>query len=127
MSENILQIIINKKKIRINELKKTRPLEEIKVHIFDSIDFVNFKDRIKENIKNNKLSIIAEIKKASPSAGIIIEKYDPVDIAKIYYNNKATCLSVLTEEHFFLGSLSHIYKIKSICNSMDENSMHIPI
>ena len=127
MSENILQIIINKKKIRIDELKKKRPLEEIKEHMPDSMDYVNFKDRIKENIKNNKLSIIAEIKKASPSAGIIIEKYDPVDIAKIYYNNKATCLSVLTEEYFFLGSLSHIYKIKSICNAMDENSMHIPI
>ena len=127
MSENILQKIINKKKIRIDELKKKRPLEEIKEHMPDSMDYVNFKDRIKENIKNNKLSIIAEIKKASPSAGIIIEKYDPVDIAKIYYNNKATCLSVLTEEYFFLGSLSHIYKIKSICNAADENSMHIPI
>ena len=127
MSENILQKIINKKKIRIDELKKKRPLEEIKEHMPDSMDYVNFKDRIKKNIKNNKLSIIAEIKKASPSAGIIIEKYDPVDIAKIYYNNKATCLSVLTEEYFFLGSLSHIYKIKSICNAMDENSMHIPI
>ena len=127
MSKNILQKIINKKKIRIDELKKKRPLEEIKEHMPDSMDYVNFKDRIEENIKNNKLSIIAEIKKASPSAGIIIEKYDPVDIAKIYYNNKATCLSVLTEEYFFLGSLSHIYKIKSICNAKDENSMHIPI
>ena len=127
MSENILQKIINKKKIRIDELKKKRPLDEIKEHMPDSMDYVNFKDRIKENIKNNKLSIIAEIKKASPSAGIIIEKYDPVDIAKIYYNNKATCLSVLTEEYFFLGSLSHIYKIKSICNAKDEKSMHIPI
>ena len=127
MSENILQKIINKKKIRIDELKKKRPLEEIKDHMPDSMDYVNFKDRINENIKNNKLSIIAEIKKASPSAGIIIEKYDPVDIAKIYYNNKATCLSVLTEEYFFLGSLSHIYKIKSICNAMDESSMRIPI
>ena len=97
MSENILQKIINKKKIRIDELKKKRPLEEIKEHMPDSMDYVNFKDRIKENIKNNKLSIIAEIKKASPSAGVIIEKYDPVNKAKIYYNNKATCLSVLTE------------------------------
>tara|TARA_B100000686_G_scaffold330630_1_gene393123 strand:- start:112 stop:831 length:720 start_codon:yes stop_codon:yes gene_type:complete len=93
----------------------------------DSMDFVNFKERIEDNIKNNSLSIIAEIKKASPSAGILIEDYNPVDIAKIYYKNKATCLSVLTEEEFFFGNLSHIYKIKSLCNSMDPNSMHIPI
>ena len=127
MSENILQKIINKKKIRINELKKKRPLGEIKEHMPDSIDYVNFKHRIEENIQNNKLSIIAEIKKASPSAGILVENYNPVDIAKIYYKNKATCLSVLTEEDFFLGNLSHIYKIKSICKTMDPNSMHIPI
>ena len=127
MSENILQKIINKKKIRIDELKEKQPLEEIKEHMPDSMDYVNLKGRIKENIKNNKLSIIAEIKKASPSAGVIIEKYDPVNIAKIYYKNKATCLSVLTEEDFFLGSLSDIYKIKSLCNPMDPESIHIPI
>ena len=127
MSENILQKIINKKKIRIDELKKKQPLEKIKEHMPDSLDYVNLKGRIKENIKNNKLSIIAEIKKASPSAGVIIEKYDPVNIAKIYYKNKATCLSVLTEEEFFLGSLSDIYKIKSLCNPMDPESIHIPI
>jgi len=127
MSENILQNIINKKKIRVAELKKKRPLENLKQHMPDSMDFVNFKERIEDNIKNNSLSIIAEIKKASPSAGILIEDYNPVDIAKIYYKNKATCLSVLTEEEFFFGNLSHIYKIKSLCNSMDPNSMHIPI
>tara|TARA_Y100000590_G_scaffold205444_1_gene232967 strand:+ start:1221 stop:2036 length:816 start_codon:yes stop_codon:yes gene_type:complete len=127
MSENILQNIINKKKIRVAELKKKRPLENLKQHMPDSMDFVNFKERIEDNIKNNNLSIIAEIKKASPSAGILIEDYNPVDIAKIYYKNKATCLSVLTEEEFFFGNLSHIYKIKSLCNSMDPNSMHIPI
>ena len=52
------------------------------------------------------------IKKASPSAGVIIENYNPVDIANIYQSNKATCLSVLTEEDFFLGNLIHISKIK---------------
>ena len=55
----------------------------------------------RKNIKNNKFSIIAEIKKASPSAGIIINNYDPVNIANIYKKNNATCLSVLTEEDFF--------------------------
>ena len=54
---------------------------------------------------NNKFSIIAEIKKASPSAGVIIQNYDPVNIAQKYYENKATCLSVLTEEDFFKGNL----------------------
>ena len=68
-------------------------------------NFVNFKEKIINNISNNKISIIAEIKKASPSAGIIIKDYDPVNIAQMYNDNKATCLSVLTEENFFLGNL----------------------
>ena len=127
MPENILKDIISKKKIRIAELKRKRPLENISERMPDSMDYINFKNRIEQNMQNNKLSIIAEIKKASPSAGILVEKYNPVDIAKTYYKNKATCLSVLTEEDFFLGSLSHIYKIKSLCNTTDPGSMHIPI
>jgi len=130
MSENILQNIIKKKEIRITELKKNRPLESIPQHTPDSMNYVNFKERIENNIKENNFSIIAEIKKASPSAGILVENYKPVDIAKIYYKNGATCLSVLTEEDFFLGNLSHIYKIKSLSNPMkppSPDNMNIPI
>jgi len=53
------------------------------------------------SISGSPISLIAEIKKASPSAGIIVEDYNPVEIAKKYYDNKSTCLSVLTEEDFF--------------------------
>ena len=127
MSENILRNIIKKKEIRIAELKKKRPLESIPLHQPDSMDYLNFKEKIENNIKENNLSIIAEIKKASPSSGILIENYKPVDIAKIYYKNNATCLSVLTEEEFFYGNMSDIYKIKSLCNPMEPLSMHIPI
>jgi len=127
MTENMLQEIIKKKEIRIAEQKNKQPLESIAEQMPNLIDYVNFKDKIKLNIQNNKLSIIAEIKKASPSAGILIENYNPVDIAKIYYKNKATCLSVLTEEDYFLGNLSHIYKIKSLCKTINPNSIHIPI
>ena len=67
-------------------------------------------------MSNNKSSIIAEIKKASPSAGVIIDNYNPVEIAKIYNDNKVTCLSVLTEEDFFLGNLIHVSKIKDKIN-----------
>ena len=102
--------------IELIDLKKKRPIESIKEHQPDSMDYVNFKDAIENNIADNKISIIAEIKKASPSAGIIVENYNPVEIANIFYKNKATCLSVLTEEDFFLGSLGHIYKIKSKIN-----------
>ena len=127
MAEDILKKIINKKSERLISLKKKRPIESIKEHLPDSMDYVNFKDAIENNIADNKISIIAEIKKASPSAGIIVENYNPVEIANIFYKNKATCLSVLTEEDFFLGSLAHIYKIKSKCTAMDPESMHIPI
>ena len=130
MSENILQKIIKKKEIRISELKKKKPLESISQHPPDSMNYINFKEAIESNIMENNFSIIAEIKKASPSAGILVENYKPVDIAKIYYKNGATCLSVLTEEEFFLGDLSDIYKIKSLSNPMQPPSpdnMHIPI
>ncbi len=112
MSENILEKIIIKKKEKINELKKNLTIRSLEDKIEQNKTFINFKEKITNNINNNKISIIAEIKKASPSAGIIIKDYDPVNIAQIYNDNKATCLSVLTEENFFLGNLIHISKIK---------------
>ena len=112
MSENILEKIIKNKEKKIDLLKKSISIENLKVKIDENKFFLNFKEKIEKNIINNKISIIAEIKKASPSAGLLIENYDPVKIANIYNENKATCLSVLTEEDFFLGNLSHISKIK---------------
>ena len=116
MSENILEKIIKNKEKKIDLLKKSLSIESLKIKINENKSFINFKDKIKKNESNDKISIIAEIKKASPSAGLIIEKYDPVDIANIYNKNKATCLSVLTEEDFFLGDLTHISKIKKEIN-----------
>ena len=116
MPDNVLEKIIKKKKEKIESLKETIFLESLKELISSNKTFVNFKEKIENNIKNNKISIIAEIKKASPSAGILIKDYDPVKIANIYNENKATCLSVLTEEDFFLGNLTHIKKIKEKIN-----------
>ena len=116
MAENILDKIIKKKEHRINILKKSVPMEYLTEKIKDNKSFINFKDKIEKNIIDNKISLIAEIKKASPSAGIIIENYNPIEIAKIFFNNKATCLSVLTEEDYFYGNLIHISKIKNEIN-----------
>ena len=116
MPENILQNIIQKKIEKVDKLKKSLDLKTLDELINKNNSYINFKEKIENNIKNNKTSIIAEIKKASPSAGIIIDDYNPVDIAQIYLNNKATCLSVLTEEDYFLGNLIHISKIKDKIN-----------
>ena len=116
MSENILEKIIRKKIEKIDILKKSVSIDSLKDKINEDKSFINFKEKIENNINSNKISIIAEIKKASPSAGIIIEDYNPINISEIYNNNNATCLSVLTEEDFFLGNLIHISKIKQKVN-----------
>ena len=116
MPDNILEKIIKKKIERIDLLKKSISLKSLNEKINENKSFINFKDKIQKNIDSNKISLIAEIKKASPSAGIIIEDYDPIEIAKIYYNNKTTCLSILTEENFFLGNLIHVSKVKEKIN-----------
>ena len=103
MPENILEKIIKKKIERVDLLKKSISLNSLSVKINENESYINFKDKIKNNIDNNKISLIAEIKKASPSAVIIVEDYNPLDIAKIYNDNNATCLSILTEEDFFFN------------------------
>ena len=116
MVKNILSEIIKKKEKKLNDLKKITSIDLLKEKIKENNTFINFKEKIENNIANDKISIIAEIKKASPSAGVIVKDYNPVDIAKKYYINKATCLSVLTEEDFFQGNLIHLYKIKQKIN-----------
>jgi len=116
MAENTLEKIIEKKTSKINNLKKNITIESLKKKITENNSFIDFKEKIEKNIKSNKISIIAEIKKASPSSGVIINDYDPLKIAEIYKSNKATCLSVLTEEDFFFGNLIHISKIKQKIN-----------
>jgi len=133
MAENVLEKIINTKIKKIVNLKKTISLESLDELINTNKSFINFKEKIKNNIKEDRYSIIAEIKKASPSAGVIIKDYDPVKIANIYNTNKATCLSVLTEEDFFLGNLIHISKIKQkvnlpiLCKDFFVDKFQIPL
>ncbi len=116
MENNSLDKIINKKKEKLNLLKDKLVIEDLKYKIDKFDKYLDFKEKIYSNLSKGKLSLIAEIKKASPSAGIIIKDYNPVDIASIYEKNNATCLSVLTEEDFFNGKLEDISKIKEQIN-----------
>ena len=133
MSENILQKIIDKKKTKIDKLKLEIDINSMlnKINVKDV--FFDFKKKIQTNNSENKISIIAEIKKASPSAGILIDNYDPVKIANIYNSKNVTCLSVLTEEDFFLGNLSHISEIKKkiklpiLCKDFFVDKFQVPL
>jgi indole-3-glycerol phosphate synthase len=133
MSENILNNIISKKIERVDALKKSISLDSLNEIIDKNNTFIDFKEKIQNNIIQNKISIIAEIKKASPSAGVIIKDYNPVEIAKIYNDNNVTCLSILTEEDFFLGNLIHISKIKQkfnipiLCKDFFIDKFQIPL
>ena len=133
MPNNILEEIIKKKIEKIDILKKSITLNSLTDIIDKNNSFINFKEKIQSNLSNNKTSIIAEIKKASPSAGIIIENYNPVEIADIYNSNNVTCLSVLTEEDYFLGNLIHISKIREkvnlpiLCKDFFVDKFQIPL
>ncbi len=105
---NILEKIIEEKKQSLILTKKEKSFGVLEKNIKVQ-NFFNFK----ETIQNNKgISLISEIKKASPSAGILINDFNHLDIAEMYINNGATCLSVLTEEKYFLGKLDYIQDIK---------------
>ena len=105
-----LEKILSKQLSRIDKLKNVYPIDFLKEKIKSYNNSINFKEKlIKEK---NKVSVIAEMKKASPSAGTIIENYKPIEIAENYFNNGASCLSILTEEEYFEGKLEHIDEVK---------------
>ncbi|MFH1772708.1 MAG: indole-3-glycerol phosphate synthase TrpC [Candidatus Omnitrophota bacterium] len=106
---NILSIIIDSKKKKIEVLKKNR--EAIASLAKNAPGPLSFKDAIR---KEGKISIIGEIKQASPSTGILRKEFSYMDIAKTYDKLKIDALSIVTEEQFFLGKLNFIEEVKKI-------------
>ena len=106
---NILEKIVQDKKESLIEIKKANSLDVLEKKIKTLNNFLDFKQAI---TKNKNVSLITEIKKASPSAGVLVKDFNHINIAKMYIDNGATCLSVLTEEKHFLGKLDYIKDIK---------------
>ena len=108
---SILQTIVTNTKANLIEKKAQLPLEQIKLSLEDlSLP----KGKFKDNILNKDEAIIAEIKKASPSAGVIDEDFNPVKKALEYEAFGASALSILTEENFFMGSVNYLKEVKAI-------------
>ena len=108
---SILEKIVANSKAGLTQKKAELPIKQIKSSL-ENLDLP--RGKFKENISNKDEAIIAEIKKASPSAGVIEEEFDPVKKAIEYEAFGASALSILTEEDFFMGSVDHLKDVKEI-------------
>ena len=108
---NILYEIVANTKSKLEIKKSEIDIEEL----ISKIDNKSMKEsNFKKSLLNTDEAIIAEIKKASPSAGIISENFDPVSKAKEYESFGAAALSILTEEDYFLGSINYLLNVREV-------------
>lgn len=106
----ILDKIVATKRTEIAEAKASRPEAELLAALADVPPVRDFFAALDAE---GPIKLIAEVKKASPSAGVIRDNFDPVGIATIYAQHGATCLSVLTDESYFQGSLDYLRDIRA--------------
>jgi indole-3-glycerol phosphate synthase len=109
---NILEEIIWHKETEVDQLRDKLPLSELQRKLKDVPVPRDFLAALRNNPK--KPAVIAEVKKASPSKGVIREDFDPVAIAKSYQSGGASCLSVLTDTKFFQGSFQYLAQIREV-------------
>ncbi|NVN90695.1 MAG: indole-3-glycerol phosphate synthase TrpC [Desulfuromonadales bacterium] len=109
---DILKKIVAHKREELLACKARIPLRELRRIIENSPPTRGFEAALRSAAATGKTAIIAEVKKGSPSKGLIRADFDPLTIAQIYATNGAICLSVLTDEHFFMGHLDYLNLIR---------------
>lgn len=115
--KNILQEIYEHKLIEVRNRKKSLSTEGICAQIKCSeAKPKDFFGALKAKSDKSDIGLICEIKKASPSHGLIRENFDHEEIAKIYEKSGATCLSVLTDEKYFMGSNQYLQDVRKVSN-----------
>jgi len=106
----ILQKILDYKNGEVQEAKRKRPMTDLQAIIATRPPVRGFAQALRAKAATGT-AVIAEVKKGSPSKGIICKNFDPVEIARAYEAGGAACLSVLTDEHFFFGHLDFLKQV----------------
>ena len=107
---HILDEIVLHKRQEVAQMRLESPLAEVQEQLKDAPPVRNFLKALQDN--SHCPSLIAEVKKASPSKGVIREDFDPINIAQAYEKGGAACLSVLTDTKFFQGSFGNLRKVR---------------
>ncbi len=105
---DILARILERKREEIVERASRTPLMELRSRCANSADAWGFASALRARVDSGRAGVIAEIKRASPSKGLLRDPYEPADIARRYAANGAACLSVLTDRDFFQGNEDHL-------------------
>ena len=111
---DILATIIVHKQSEVQEAQSAIPLAQLQARMADMPPTRGFEQALRSTVDSGKTAVIAEIKKGSPSRGVIRAGFDPLAIARSYQENGATCLSVLTDQRFFLGHLEYLTDIRAV-------------
>jgi indole-3-glycerol phosphate synthase len=113
---DILAKIIATKCEEIAVARMSRPLEQLKADIVKQDSSRGFAKAIQTKVNQQQSAVIAEIKKASPSKGVLRENFNPAQIAQSYDRGGATCLSVLTDAQYFQGSPAYLQQARAACS-----------
>lgn len=113
---DILNKIIATKKTEMVAAKSAETLAEVRAKAYDQAPARPFLEAIHHKHQQGKAAIIAEVKKASPSKGLIRPDFSPADIAHAYQQGGAACMSVLTDVSYFKGSLEYLNIARNACS-----------
>lgn len=111
---DILRKIVEYKQEELTAVKSALPFAELRARLPGLPPARGFAASLERTSTIERTAIIAEVKKGSPSKGVIRADFDPLAIASVYAENGASCLSVLTDEHFFLGNLAFLPEIRKV-------------
>jgi indole-3-glycerol phosphate synthase len=113
---DILKKIVARKVEEVTETKQRKPLEQLLEEIKQVSKNRGFVTALKNKINQGVPAVIAEIKKASPSKGVLRKNFQPIEIAKNYQEGGAACLSVLTDQDFFQGHNTYLQQARNACD-----------